>query len=184
MMDDVSGNMISFFQKEAPSGYLEGCSQQLAQEQKNERRANKGAMVLKLGKEYMAWSGSSCLTVLTSRPIHSIPHRSHPVFKGLSAVNGTLIPCFSLMRLLNIEETLPVHQQQLILLGEAHQMSGMLVDHIETYIRFHQENIEALPSSLSQEGLCFSQGLLNWHGQYVPLLDEKLVLLGFERCMQ
>ncbi|MDQ6995551.1 MAG: chemotaxis protein CheW [Mariprofundaceae bacterium] len=184
MMGDTSDDMSSFFQKEAPSDYLETWTQQLAQEKESVKQKNKGAILLKLGQEYMAWSAIACLKILAARPIHSVPHRSHPVFKGFSAMNGNLIPCFSLMRLLNIKTTLPIDQQQVILTGEEHQMSTMLVEHIEGYIRFHDDDILPLPSNFSQTTSCFSQGLLAWHGQYVPLLDEALVLSDFERCMQ
>jgi len=183
-MNDTNHDVSRFFEKEAPEDYLQAWSKQIAQEKESLHREDRGALLLKLGNEYLAWSGLSCLSVLPAQPIHAIPHRSHPVLKGISAIGGKLVPCFSLARLLEMEEALPVHEQSLILMGKEGQTSGMLVEHIETYIRFHQDSIKALPSNLSQTGQCFSRGLLEWQGQCVPLLDENLVMSGFERCMQ
>jgi len=184
MMIDTDQGATRFFEKEAPKDYLQTWTQQISQEKKVVHGEDSGALLLKLGDEYLAWSVLSCLSVLPAHPVHAIPHRSHPVLKGLAAITGKLTPCFSLARLLGMEDTLPIHQQQLILMGEEDQVSGMLVEHIETYIRFHQDSIKILPSNLSQTGQSYSRGLLDWQGQCVPLLDETLVMSGFERCMQ
>jgi len=173
-----------FFQQQAPEDYLQAWSKYIAQEKQDVQREDMGAMLLKMGHEYVAWSAGSCLSVLAPRPIHAIPHRSHPVLKGIAAMTGQLIPCLSLARLLDMQETSPSNEQSLLLIGEQHRPIGMLVDHIQTYIRYHHHAIAPLPSNLAQAGQCFSQGMLDWKDVSVPLLDEALVMAGFERCMR
>jgi len=182
MSDDFDDT--SFFQKESPEDYLQAWSEEVAQAKQEIHRKDRGAMVIRLGSEYVAWSGLSCLTVLTARTIHSVPHRPHPVLKGLAAIKGQLIPCFSLARLLDMKDKHDADEQHLILIGEAGNPLGMLVEHIETYIQFHHQKVHALPSNLSKSGECYSQGMLDWNNQKVPLLDESLVISGFERCMK
>jgi len=177
-------NEEAFFKQEIPEDYRQDWTKQIAQSKQEVRRQDKGAMLIRLGDEYVAWPSLSCLTVVSAHQIHAIPHRSHPVLKGLAAMRGQLLPCCSLARLLEIKTSSVIHEQQLILLGSEQHPIGMLVEHIETYIRFHHDDEQDLPSNLMKTGVCFSQSMLDWKEQKIPLLDDKLIISAFERCMQ
>jgi len=172
----------NFFQQSPPDTYLAMWQQQLAQEQHQIAINNSGMMILNIGHERLAWPAKASLEVIPTYAIHTIPHRNNPILKGVTAIMGRLIPCLSLNLLLELEE--PTTQpQQLMLAGDPEEPWGILVDHIESYARFHSDHLEPMPATLAQSSHCFSQGMIAWHEHSLPLLDETLVFSAFERCL-
>lgn len=60
-------------------------------------------MVFELGSERLAVSSSVMQAVVSTRPVHTVPHRSNATFLGLVAIRGRLKLCISLPSVLGVQ---------------------------------------------------------------------------------
>jgi len=181
--DDRKAYIERFFRQAPSAGYLPEQAKIWAQSMDLQLQDKTGAFILKVGNEHLAWPTCSAQVLLGSRPIHSIPHRKQAVLKGIAAISGKLTTCLSLAGLLDIKTDKTVEKQNILLISHQKAPWGMLIDQIDNHIHFHDDDIQALPSTLAQSN-CYSRGMLAWQNKHIPLLDEALVIAGFERALQ
>jgi chemotaxis-related protein WspD len=179
----------NFFDRPAPQGYLADWAQWLAapggqdavdeggNEQENEGHSQErvSALIFRLGSEWLAFRTQAVGEVTTLRPVHTIPHRTNEVFRGLVNLQGRVELCVSLHGLLGVTATsTPV---RLVVLRD-HNRAECWVFAADEVLGVHhvpRDRWRGVPSTLINPAIGFSQTVLSWNERSIGLLDEERV---------
>lgn len=147
---------------------------------------NKSVMPFRVNNLCFAIASSAILTISDQVAIHSIPHNSNPVIKGLVAINHEVYTFISLRRLLNLDQRTSdknklhsLYKRTLVVdLGD--RTVVFYVDEVYQIHRYFEKNI--LPGENSS-GLKVFQGELKNKGDWCSdcyLLDLNLLARKLE----
>lgn len=186
----------AFFDRVAPSGYLESWSGIL--EERGVRRDLEvvSVLVFRLADEWLALPTTALVEVTNERRCHRVPHRTGGVLEGLVNIRGQLQVCVSAQRLLGIETSAagpkagasdpirsddPEHRRLLVVERQGRHGPDRWVfpvDQVAGVVRVAQATLRAVPATVSQSGARFCQALFDWQGTIVGILDETRFLDG------
>jgi chemotaxis-related protein WspD len=189
----------SFFDRPAPGGYLAEWSAWLAgsgsdclgahvearcgddEDDAVAQREGVSILVFRLGTESLAIRTRAVAEVTTPRPVHRVPHRSNRILAGLVNLHGQPQLCVSLHGLLGID--VPGPPPRLVVLRDRHRAETWVfgADEVIGVRRVPRNQWRAVPSTLVNPAVGFSQAVLSWDGCTVGLLDEQRVFAALLR---
>ncbi|NBW95181.1 MAG: chemotaxis protein [Planctomycetia bacterium] len=182
----------TFFDREAPEGYLEGWSRLLEEPEAVADPDAASVLVFRLGHEWLALPTAALVEITTLRPLHRVPHRTAGVLEGLVNIRGQLQLCTSLHVLLGLEGTAPSFQPaadgptsaRLLVVesgrGEAGGRWVLGVDEVAGVQRVARAALRAVPATVSHSSGRYCQALFDWQDRAVGLLDETRVFDGLD----
>jgi len=172
----------TMFEQPAPAGYLEEWAKYLALSCFDRDAYGKGVILFDLGDETLAWPAADVQVTLNSRPVHVLPNQRSRVLLGVAHVRGALLPCMSLAALLGLQKKSD-KQQPMLMVGDPVQPWLFGVQKFSGFYRYQDKNLIDMPYASDDKQGCFSQGVFEYKGKSVALLDPVLVLSGFGREM-
>lgn len=176
----------SLLEREVPAGYLTEWSNSLATTT-HQVSGNLAVMIFRIGREWLALAASLLKEVTPLAPIHTLPHRSNHILKGLVNIRGELQLCVSLGNLLGLEPNLSdpernytIYQRMIVVEKEGNRWV-FAVDEIEGIHRIDRADLKNLPATLSHAKETYTQGILHWQQRYVGYLDDELLFYTLNR---
>ena len=183
----------TFFDRPAPEGYLAEWTRWLADSdglrhhgdtEGNGDREDGGIvaqregvsfLIFRLGVEWLAFRTRTVAEVTTPRPVHRVPHRSNRVFVGLVNLQGRAELCVSMHGLLGVDA--PASTPRLVVLRDRDRAETWAfgADEVLGVHRVPRSQWRAVPSTLVNPAVGFSQAVLSWNGRSIGLLDEQRV---------
>lgn len=135
-------------------------------------------MIFRLAEELFALPVSVLLEVSAPFVVHSIPHRSTPVFLGLVNIRGEIMLAASLKALLGLDgqEAAARAATTSRRMAVASAPSGHWVFPIDEIFGIHlfdQADLKPPPVVNSQATTSYSAGVLQWRNRTVALLDPE-----------
>jgi chemotaxis-related protein WspD len=129
-------------------------------------------LIFRLGSEWLALPTESVAEVTTPTPVHRVPHRSNHVLSGIISLHGQVTLCISLHGLLGIETGNPA--PHLVVIRDTGRASTWVfpADEILGVRRVSRSHFRAVPSTLVNPAVGFSQAIISWDGRSIGLLDE------------
>lgn len=137
--------------------------------------------IFRLGREWLALPTDVVKQVLSPRPIHSIPHRSNQLLRGIVNVQGQLLLCVSLYKLLGIvpnqlstlRSTNEVrHNSYLLVIKKGQNVWAFEVDKLHGLYRCNSDLLSNAPSLGRNTLGRFTQAIVTWQTENVSYLDE------------
>ena len=195
----------AFFDRPAPPGYLDEWSRWLGDEDACEeerelaasrdahgRRDDVGALIFRLGREWLAFRTQAVVEAALPRPVHRVPHRTNAVLRGLVNLRGQLQLCFSMHGLLGVPEprTEPGDgaspRERLVVLRdrERSEVWAFPADEVTGVERFPRSALQGVPSTLANPAVSYSQAVIPWQERSVGLLDESRVFAALRSIGQ
>jgi chemotaxis-related protein WspD len=153
-------------------------------------------VIFRLQREWLALSAQIFKEMAPPGVIHSLPHRSNQILRGLVSIRGELLLCISLSHLLNLEvadtpvQTVsPVVYLRMVVLEKAGKTWVFPVDELYGVHRFHQDELQDAPKSLTQGTQAYTKGLFHWQPGVSPValthsvsyLDDELLFTTLAR---
>ncbi|WP_335015079.1 chemotaxis protein CheW [Nostoc sp.] len=150
-------------------------------------------VIFRLQREWLALSAQIFKEMASPSVIHSLPHRSNQILRGLVSIRGELLLCISLSHLLNLEvadtpvETVsPVVYSRMVVLEKASNTWVFPVDELYGVHRFHRDELQDAPKSLTQGTQAYTKGLFHWQSgvsrsHSVSYLDDELLFTTLAR---
>ncbi|MBN3897239.1 MAG: chemotaxis protein CheW [Nostoc sp. NOS(2021)] len=150
-------------------------------------------VIFRLQREWLALSAQIFKEISPPSVIHTLPHRSNQILRGLVSIRGELLLCISLSHLLNLEvadtaiQTLsPVVYSRMVVLEKAGKTWVFAVDELYGIHRFHRDELQDAPKSLTQT---YTKGLFHWQpdgkqierSHSVSYLDDELLFTTLAR---
>jgi len=183
----------TFFDRPAPEGYLAEWTRWLADSDGLRPHGDKEGngdledggivaqregvsfLIFRLGAEGLAFRTRTVAEVTTPRPVHRVPHRSNRVFVGLVNLQGRAELCVSMHGLLGVDA--PASTPRLVVLRDRDRAETWAfgADEVLGIHRVPRSQWRAVPSTLVNPAVGFSQAVLSWNGRSIGLLDEQRV---------
>jgi len=169
-------------------GYLEDWARRLAAPPSASEAPGPAALVFRLGPEWLALPVSGVAEVVELRPVRRLPHRGHPVLRGLVAVHGELLVCVSLRRLLAVRRVAPREDDavrgvyaRMLVVGAPPRRFAFAVSEILGIHRRPQQ-LESPPVTVAQGTAPYLRGMFAVGERSVGCLDEGALLEAFARA--
>ena len=90
----------------APQEYRNEWAQRYAKSDRREKSGVNSVLLFRLGDEWLALESRYVNEITQFRPIHSLPHRTNEIIKGLVNIRGELKICVSIGSILQLEKSL------------------------------------------------------------------------------
>jgi len=136
------------------------------------------SFVFRAGNEWLGLRSSLVHEVVNMGPIHSIPHKSSRVFRGIVNIRGRLEICVSIGGVLRIE---PVHPkygrspERLVVVVKAGQSVVFPVSEVMGPVQYEKNDVKPLPITISGSKAAYTKGILSINGKDIGLLDDVML---------
>jgi chemotaxis-related protein WspD len=176
----------AFFDRPAPEGYLAEWNEFLGGPQAALATDDHAVSLLmfRLHNEWLALETRTVVEVTSVRPVHRIPHRTNQVVAGLVNIRGRLYLCASLHGLLGVAPTVDSNVRsslpRMIMIQQAHELWVVSAEEVLGVHSVGREQLRAVPSTLANPTVNFSQAVFDWEGRSVGYLDQSRVFAGLK----
>ncbi len=135
--------------------------------------------VFRAGEEWLGLRSNLIKEVVDMGPIHSIPHKSSRVFRGLVNVRGRLELCVSIGGVLRIEPALKKNTfsspERLIVAEKSGQSVVFPVSQVQGPHQYDPKDIKPLPVTVSGSKAVYTKCILGLPDKDVGILDDTLL---------
>lgn len=153
---------------------------QLAQAKENDPPCARSAFVFRAGGEWLGLAAGIIREVVDMGPIHSIPHLSNSILRGLVNIHGKLEICVSIGGVLGIEKLeKPLRQssyiapERLVVSEQQGKVVAFPVSEVLGIIRYSQDMLKDLPVTVAGSKAAYTQGILCLPDRDVGFLKDK-----------
>lgn len=145
----------------------------------NARKADDSVFVFRLGGEWLALPMEWIEEAASPRFVHTLPHRRDGVLAGLVNVNGELVPCVDLARVLGVSPAGPndkVATRRLLVAGSGESRLAFEVDEAHGLLKHIAAEMRRAPSRPAHV-----KGLIADGARSIGLLDPASLWSALER---
>lgn len=163
--------------------YMQEWTNVLASEHKEKETETETAFIFRSGGEWLALQASLIQEVVSMNVIHSIPHRTNNVLRGVVNIRGKLELCLSIGAVLGIEkgteytpnDTRFTSSERLVVASCQGQRIAFPVTEVIGNVRYSPDMIRSLPVTVSGAQAAYTRGVLCLKDLDIGFLkDEKL----------
>ncbi len=147
-------------------------------------------LVFRVGCEFLSLPISVIDEICQPEMIHRLPHYATDILKGIVNIHGQLRLCFSMVKLLGIEDFKPDADgkrrifPRMMVIRRNESRFALLVDEVLGSCRYAQLDLLPVPASLSHALGKLVRGILQDGGQSIGLLDEELMFHAMEKTLK
>lgn len=162
-----------------PDDYRRELSDRLSRPLIRESHTTQSAFIFRAGDEWLGVTSSLIKEVVNMGPIHSIPHKSSRIFRGIVNIRGRLELCVSIGGVLRIEPGTK-HQgvpasERLIVAAKDGQSIVFPVSEVMGPLVYNPGVLRPLPITVSGSKAVYTKGILNLNDQEIGMLDDTML---------
>ncbi len=179
---------LMLLEREQPGEYLEMWKNHLSLEKEKLVSDNRSVIIFRIMNEWFAVSTLLFREITEVGVIHSIPHRSNKILRGMVNVYGKLQLCVSLENLLDLEkEDVALEDKKrkvykrLIVLEWKGEIWVFEVDEVLGIHRITPEEIENVPETVIKGRDTYTNIIFNSEGKFIGCLDHELIFNSIKR---
>ncbi|WP_013322840.1 chemotaxis protein CheW [Gloeothece verrucosa] len=185
----------ALFQREAPAGYLEEWADLLAppfpqdaQQTNTSKEAATSVIIFRLEEEWLALPVDIIKEITQILPVHTLPHRSNSILRGIVNIRGELITCMALENLLQLKRSQDKNQdnlskikqdsviyQRMIVIKIQNYRWVFKVDELDRINRFDSKDFENSPTALAKNPNIYTKKIISYKSNKVNYLDTELL---------
>lgn len=183
----VTRSIDSLLEREVAAEYRQEWTRIVAQREERQRNNAVSIFIFRLGAEWMSLPMARIQRVVGSAPLHTMPHR-RGILLGLVSVNGDLLLCVSLARLLGIDSDTEgglarsgvQHRHFIVAAGEKGSLA-FPVDEVHGIHRYYEEELHKVPSTLAEATAIYTTAVLPWKEHAVGCLDDQMLFYAVNK---
>ncbi|MTJ51476.1 chemotaxis protein CheW [Anabaena sp. UHCC 0253] len=144
--------------------------------------------IFRLQREWLALPAQVLKETISPSLIHTIPHRSNEILKGLVNIRGELQLCISLSHLLHLEtaettpESLsPLVYSRMIVIEKAGNSWVFAVDEFYGLHKFDDSELRDAPNSATSAAHTYIKGFFHWQSRSLSYVDDELLFMSLRR---
>ena len=188
--DRYSSAGRSMLEHPMTADYREEWTERLASA-RQARQSGSGALLLfRLGDEWLGLDCRHVQEVSEMRSIHSLPHRTNSLVKGIVNIRGELKLCVSIGSLLQLEKSEEdyrvdheIHQRMIHILKDD-QSFVFPVSEVHGIHHYPENALKPAPATLSKSGQSFTAGVLSWKQRHIGVLDHELLFYALAKGLE
>jgi len=176
--------------RDLPSGYLKDWGLHYARKEQVGEPETESVVIFRIGVEWLALPTSIIQEVAGAKAIHTLPGFHSNMLLGLTPINGELIVCISLARVLGLEESDVLAQKKekltnqrfLVAEKEGWRLS-FPVDEVQGIQRYALRRQQPVPATISHSSGTYTKSILPCQDKSVALLDDGLLFHALHRSL-
>jgi chemotaxis-related protein WspD len=154
-------------------------------------------LVFRLRDELMAFESVRVNQVARAASVHRIPHRTNNVIRGFCNLDGELMLCADLAKLLELNEVggatasdqtqwqeEPQDQRRMIVLGDEQNRWVVEVDAVSGVTAIVRDAFRRPPITIDAALARYTKNLVPLDQGFAALLDEQRVISGFQAALR
>jgi len=163
-----------FLDAPPPDDYSDEWTQRLSEIEEDVAAGSLGALVFRLGDEWLALPVSVLIEVTHPRKTHRVPHRGG-LLAGVVNIRGELHLCVRLDLLLGIDPPGAANgtHPRLILVRKDAEGWVFPADEVDQVRRIGPEELSSVPPTLSRSSARLTRGIFTSEGRAIGLLDDE-----------
>lgn len=146
------------------------------------------SFIFRAGNEWLGINSSLIQEVVDMAPIHSIPHKSSRIFRGIVNIRGRLELCVSIGGVLRLEPGSKKYgytsPERLIVVVKADQSVVFPVSEVLGQVQYDEEDIKPVPVTISGSKAVYTKGILTMDSKDIGLLDDDLLFRILTRNLE
>ncbi len=172
--------------RDLPQSYLSDWGAYFAQGKPILESETQSAVIFRIGAEWLALPTAIFQEVAEWNAIHSLPGQRGSILLGLTPVNGELLICVSLAKILDIADSSTNEQKitrRLVIIEREGWRLTFPVDEVHGVYRYPSHDQMPLPSTISQSAGTYTRFVLPWQKNTVGYLDDELLFHTVNRSL-
>lgn len=162
-----------------PDDYRRELSDRMSHPFAREAETTQSAFIFRVGDEWLSIKSTLIKEVVDMGPIHTIPHKSSRIFRGIVNIRGRLELCVSIGGVLRIEPGTR-HQgtpapERLIVAAKDGQSIVFPVSEVMGPMLYNPGVVRPLPITVSGSKAVYTKGILNLNDQEIGMLDDDML---------
>jgi chemotaxis-related protein WspD len=144
--------------------------------------------IFRLQREWLALPAQVLKETISPTLIHTIPHRSNEILKGLVNIRGELQLCISLSKLLHLETTQslpdslsPINYARMIVIEKGSNTWVFPVDEFYGLYQFHHHDLKEPPNQTPSVINTYTKGFFYWESRSLSYIDDELLFMSLNR---
>jgi len=177
--------------RKLPAGYAQVWTKLLAAPEEEPLPGRVSILIFRIGPEWLAMPTHLFVEVLEVKGVHSLPHRSNKILRGLINVRGEMQLCFSAGTLLGVDKDLSAEEaidskalSRMLLVSMEGEHLAFFANEVYGVHQYHPSELKPLPATLPKETSAYSKGLLHWKDCHIAVLDEAIVIKKLMESIQ
>jgi chemotaxis-related protein WspD len=161
----------------------------MATAERSPRAARKSsAMIFRLHSEWLALPTQAFQEVSELKAVHTLPHRSQGIVRGIVNVRGELLVCVALDRLISLSPRKrspagPHPRERLLVLQIGQEKVCFPADEVHGIHHFVLDQLQRPPATVLTDSTCFTHGILPWNNRNVGFLDYQALASAIDDCL-
>ena len=178
--------------REAPENYRREWTAVFAKVKTKKKVTTHSVFVFRTGGEWMALPAKLIQEVVEFGVIHTLPHRSNAVLRGVVNIRGKLELCFSIGAVLGIERLEKTEDKdegyispsRLVVAQRLGERIVFPVSEVYGSFRYAEGMLQQLPVTVSGSKAAFTKGILCVRDFDVGFLDDRILFEALMRSVQ
>lgn len=181
----ASGRRV--LERPVPEDYRREWTERFAQPEAAAEAAANSVLVFRLGDEWLGIDSRYISEVTHVGKVHSVPHRTDRVIKGLINIRGELRLCVSIGSILHLEKATENHfvdreiLERMILVEKDDQSFVFPVSEVYGIVRYADQQVRALPATVAHAKSKLTTGIVAWKEHSVGILDHELLFYALAK---
>lgn len=182
---------LSLLDREPPEGYLAENTEAVAIAKEEELAETSGAVVFRISREWLALSSQVFVSVLEKRTVRPVPHRNSRMFRGLTSLQGQIVPVVSVRELLGLEKEYLTEEEKGFRVYSrficVDRGFGRWIFAVDEVLGVHHYTPDALmdaPATVAKAPAAYTRGLFELDEKRVSLLEDELLFEAFNRIIK
>lgn len=174
----------SLFDRAMPKDYQQQWTEIIAKEKEVEATELISVIVFRVRSEWLALRTRYFQEITDVRVVHSVPHRTNKIFRGLVNIGGELLLCASAAAILGVANEIQDHPapykfRRMLVIRKEGRRFAFEVDEVLGVHRVAPGLMQKVPATVSKSALALTKGIANIEDKKVGFLDED----AFMNCM-
>ncbi|WP_320173823.1 chemotaxis protein CheW [Maridesulfovibrio sp.] len=182
---------LSLLDREPPEGYLAENTEAVAIAKEEDQIETAGAVVFRISREWLALSSHVFVSVLEERIVRPVPHRNSRMFRGLTSLQGQIIPVVSVRELLGLEEEYLTEEEKgfrvysrFICVDRGFGRWIFAVDEVFGVHHYSPDALMDAPATVAKAPAAYTRGLFEIDDKRISLLEDELLFEAFNRIIK
>lgn len=165
--------------------YRDECTHVLREHKKVEKAKANSVLTFEVFDEWLAIPACYVKEITSYRTVQRIPHNKNPIVQGLINISGEIEISFSLGTLLGLRDWKKGKGsfRHVIIADYDNKHYVFPVSQLGEVLRYHDDDLQAVPSTSDEKAGSFMQGIVKWKRQQVGALDAELLFSAISRSM-
>lgn len=182
---------LSLLDREPPEGYLLENTESVSMVKKEESSETSGAVVFRIAREWLALTSQVFVAVLECGNVRPVPHRNSRAFRGLTSLQGQIVPVISVRDLLGLNPEHLTEEEKgfriynrFICVDRGKGRWVFAADEVLGVHHYFADGLLEAPATVAKAPSAYTKGLFKINDKRISLLDEELLFEAFNRIIK